>query len=151
MLQVATTAAMNGIKKHKGGFTARKGSKMSIYKVYSRACRSSRPVQEITEEKLKEEIEGIIFDDFMNECDTSFLNDEEGEISDESFNLLASALCELLESVWNKDGILERGDYAIIKAEESPSRSCMYGRTYTDFTQKEIIEKMEELKNNEKI
>lgn len=119
---------------------------MSIYKVYSQACTNPNPVKKITEEKLKEEIDSIIFDDFMNECDTSFLNDEEGEINDKSFNLLASALYDLLESVWNKDGILERGDYAIIKAEESPSRSCMYGRTYTDFTQKEIIEKMEELR-----
>lgn len=118
---------------------------MNIYKVYSNACKSAHPVKQITKKELKEEIDGMIFNDYMNECDISYWEDENGEIDNTTFDYLASALYELLEGVWNKDGILERGDYAIIKAEESPSRSNMYSMTYSDFTQKEIIEKMEEL------
>ena len=119
---------------------------MSIYKVYSRACRSSRPVQEITEKQFQEEINNMIFNDYMNNCDTTFLQDGDGEINDDNFALFVFALDSLINDVWKNDKALECGDYAIIEAEEKPERSNMYGITYTNFTTEEIIKRMDRLR-----
>lgn len=115
---------------------------MKIYRVYAQCVTKVHPVKEISKDDLREEIEDAAVD-YFNIASTEFLKDEEGEISEETFDLAYQAIASLLTKDWSKYRRLDRGDYMIVEAQEEPSRPNICG--YPDYSEEEILSEMKEV------
>ena len=114
-----------------------------IYKVYASNVTVTKAITEITEEEVKEYICQET-DDFFGHIDLDFLpRNEDNEIEDSVMNNCFDVVYDLIDELWNKNRVLECGDFKIVEADEAPSRPNRCSESYTDIDAKDIISKME--------
>ena len=110
--------------------TDRKGeNNMKYYKIYSNACVSARPVQEVTHKKdevLNEAIE-YQYDGFFNSNGTT-INDEEvkklyeatkeDDVDDQIFNTLYEKIADILVKDFEESGRIAAGDWGLVALDD---------------------------------
>lgn len=103
-----------------------------IYKVYAQCVTrvAGRAIIEINPIDLRKEIDNLV-SDFFNIANTGFIDED----NDKAYEVIA----DLLDDYWEKNKILEFGDYEIVETDEFPSRPNMCGFTFNDFSQEEIL------------
>ena len=97
---------------------------MKIWKVYANCAKSANPVKEISEEEAKE----LIFDAVgyligNSEISVEVIDDED----DDEYNAKVDELKAKALEDFEKTGIFECGDFAVISSEEQPERGDVYG------------------------
>lgn len=114
-----------------------------IYKVYANCVRRAKAITKITEEDVKEYISQET-NEFFDHNDLDFLpRDEDGYIEDSVMNKCHEAVYDLIDELWNKNKLLECGDFEIVEADETPSRPDMCGSSSRDIYKEDVIKKME--------
>lgn len=114
---------------------------MKTYKVYAQNVRSLNPIVEIDGTQISEEIYKCA-DDYFDFCNTEYLEDDNGDISEDKFNAAWQAVASLLTKHFEKSRTLECGDYMIITTDEQPTRPNMCGMDINLLTVEEITEAM---------
>lgn len=113
-----------------------------IYKVYANCVRVPKAITEITEEDVKEYISQET-DEFFDHNDLDFLpHDEDGYIEDSVMNKCHEVVYDLIDELWNKNKLLECGDFEIVEADEAPSRPNMCGGSSGDIDIADIMKRM---------
>lgn len=107
-----------------------------IYKVYAQCVTrvAGRAIIEINPSDLREEIDNLV-SGYFNNTNTDFLGEDN---LDKAYEVIA----DLLDDYWEKNKILECGDYEIIEADEIPRRPNMCGDTTSRLSEKKILEKL---------
>ncbi len=107
-----------------------------LYKVYAQCVTrvAGRAIIEINPIDLREEIDNLV-SDFFNNTNTDFLGEDN---LDKAYEVIA----DLLDDYWEKNKILECGDYEIIETNEFPSRPNMCGDTTSCLSEEEILERL---------
>ena len=114
-----------------------------IYKVYANNVRTAKAITEITEEDVKEYIAQEM-NEFFDHNDLDFLpHNEDDEFEDLIWNKCHEAIYDLIDELWNKNRILECGDFKIVEADEAPSRPNRCSNSYADIDKEDVIKKME--------
>ena len=114
-----------------------------IYKVYAKCVTRAKAITKITEEDVKEYISQET-DRFFDHNDLDFLpRNEDDEIEDSIVNKCYEAVYDLIDELWNKNKLLECGDFKIVEADEAPSRPNNCGNSYGDIDVEDVIKKME--------
>ena len=93
---------------------------MKIYKIYSKGCTSSRPIEDVTYME-KEMVENAISENWDNATDNgsiSFELDLDGDIGSEDYETKLSKFYEELKERWEKTGILLCGDWELRRLED---------------------------------
>ena len=102
---------------------------MKYYKIYSNACASARPVQEVTHKKdevLNEAIE-YQYDDFFNSNGTTINNEEvkklyeatkEDDVDDQTFNTLYEKIADILVKDFEESGRIAAGDWGLVALDD---------------------------------
>ena len=114
-----------------------------IYKVYAQCAVRAKSIFEISEEDVKNYISQET-DLFFDHNNLDFLpRNEDDEIEDSIWNKCYEAVYDLIDELWNKNRILECGDFMIVEADEAPSRPNNCSDSYADIDEKDVIKKME--------
>ena len=113
-----------------------------IYKVYANCVRRAKAITEITEEDVKEYIAQEM-NEFFDHNDLDFLpHNEDDEFEDFIWEQCNEAVYNLIDDLWNKNRVLECGDFMIVEADEAPSRPNICGNTYSDIDKEDVVTKM---------
>ena len=113
-----------------------------IYKVYAQCAVRAKSISEIREEDVKEYI-SLETDLFFDHNDLDFLpRNEDDEIEDSIINKSEEVVYDLVDELWNKNKLLECGDFMIVEADEAPSRPNNCGDSYSDIDIADIIKRM---------
>ena len=113
-----------------------------IYKVYAKCVRVAKSIQEISEEAVKEYISQET-NEFFDHNDLDFLpHNDDDEYEDLIWIKCNEAVYDLIDELWNKNRVLECGDFEIIEADETPSRPDMCGSSHADICKDDVIAKM---------
>lgn len=114
-----------------------------IYKVYANCVRVPKSIQEISEQDVKEYISQET-NEFFDHNDLDFLShNEDDEFEDLIWTKCHEAVYDLIDELWNKNRVLECGDFMIVEADEAPTRPNMCGSSHADIYKEDIIKKME--------
>lgn len=89
---------------------------MKIYKVYAKNCISSKPIREVDEEELRKGIWECI--DSMARADYGVFADVDWE-DEEAIDKANDFYFESLWKWWEEVGVIECGDYRLVKAEST--------------------------------
>lgn len=113
-----------------------------IFKIYANNVTVTKAITEISEEDVKEYISQET-DEFFNHNDLDFLSrNEDDEIEDSIMNKCYEAVYDLMDELWNKNRILECGDFKIVEADEAPSRPNSCSDSYRDIDIADIMKRM---------
>lgn len=99
---------------------------MRYYKVYAKCAYASRPVREIS----ICEVTGCIDDLIRYNIGEYSWKHQEEDIDEDAWRCIDEKIANVIYNVWQEDGFLQCGDYAIYRVEDSedaPERSNKYG------------------------